>query len=140
MRQIIAGSNDTLRRIPGPWLRAAMEAQPESLARARYHTVARLSGVAALEGKALESQRFHHTMGLYRRQELTSAAARTLDAIRSSIPGDTTRARFDRIFRPRGNWIVDLHDAALAWAQTRSPGMTMEQCGTRLDRGAMAGA
>ena len=124
LRQIVTGSNDTLRRIPGPWFRAAMEAQPESLARARYHTVARLSGVAALEGKALESERFQHTMGLYRREELTSAAARTLEAIRSSIPGDTTRARFDRIFRWRRNWVVDLHDAALAWAQTRSPGMT----------------
>ena len=124
LRQIVTGSNDTLRRIPGPWFRAAMEARPESLARARYHTVAGLSGVAALEGKALESERFQHTMGLYRREELTSAAARTLEAIRSSIPGDTTRARFDRIFRWRGNWVVDLHDAALAWAQTRSPGMT----------------
>ncbi|HZA98027.1 MAG TPA: hypothetical protein VE399_04565 [Gemmatimonadales bacterium] len=124
LRQIVTGSNDTLRRIPGPWFRAAMEARPESLARARYHTVAGLSGVAALEGKALESERFQHTMGLYRREELTSAAARTLEAIRSSIPGDTTRARFDRIFRWRGNWVADLHDAALAWAQTRSPGMT----------------
>ena len=124
LRQIVTGSNDTLRRIPGPWFRAAMEAQPESLARARYHTVAELSGVAALEGKALASERFQHTMGLYRREELTSAAARTLEAIRSSIPGDTARARFDRIFRWRGNWVVDLHDAALAWAQTRSPGMT----------------
>ena len=124
LRQIVTGSHDTLRRIPGPWFRAAMEAQPESLARARYHTVAGLSGVAALEGKALESERFQHTMGLYRREELTSAAARTLEAIRSSIPGDTTRARFDRIFRRRGNWVVDLHDAALAWAQARSPGMT----------------
>src|SRR5215208_6900437 len=33
LRQIVTGSNDTLRRIPGAWLRAAMEAQPESLAR-----------------------------------------------------------------------------------------------------------
>ena len=124
VRQIVAGSNDTLRHIPGPWFRAAGDAWPKTLARARYHTVARLSGVAPLEGKALESERFHHTMGLYRREELTRAAARTLEAIRSSIPGDTARARFDRIFRWRGNWLVDLHDAALAWAQTRSPGMT----------------
>ena len=34
------------------------------------------------------------------------------------VPGSTG------YFAPRGNWIVDLHDAALAWAQTRSPGMT----------------
>jgi hypothetical protein len=61
VRQIVTGSNDALRRIPGPWLRVAMEAQPESLGRARYHTVAGLSGVAALSGKALESQRSQHT-------------------------------------------------------------------------------
>jgi len=124
LRQIVTGSNDTLRRIPGSWLRAAMEAQPDSLARARYRSVAELSGVSALEGKALESERSQHTMGLYRREELTGAAAQTLEAIRRTIPGDTTRARFDWIFRSRGNWIVDLHDAALAWAQARSPGMT----------------
>ena len=124
LRQIVTGSNDTLRRIPGPWFQAATEAHPESLTRARYHAVAGLSGIAALERKALESERFQHTMGLYRRRELTIAAARTLEAIRSSIPGDTTRAHFDRIFRSRGNWIIDLHDAALEWAQFRSPGMT----------------
>ncbi|HET6779083.1 MAG TPA: hypothetical protein VFH26_09360, partial [Gemmatimonadales bacterium] len=124
LRQIVTGSNDTLRRIPGPWFQAAIEAYPESLTRARYHAIAGLSGVAALDRKALESERFQHTMGLYRREELRSAAARTLEAIRSSITSDTTRARFDRIFRSRGNWIVDLHDAALEWAQFRSPGLT----------------
>lgn len=124
LRQIVTGSNDTLRRIPGPWFRAAMVAQPEELARARYHSTARLSGVAPLEGKTLESERFQHTMGLFRRAELASASARTLEAIRRSIPGDTARARFDRVFRSGGNWVVDLHDAALRSAGTRSPGMT----------------
>ena len=124
LRQIVTGSNDTLRRIPGPWFQAAMDAHPEALIRARYHAVAGLSGVAALAPKALESERFQHTMGLYRRNELTSAAARTLEAIRTSIPSDTTRARFDRLFRSRGHWVVDLHDAALEWAQSRAPGMT----------------
>ncbi len=132
LRQIVTGTNDTLRRIPGPWLGAAMHAHPDSLALTRYRRAALLSGVAPLEPKALESERFQHTMGLYRREELTEAASRTLAAIRGTIPGETTRARFDRIFRPRGKWIVDLHDAALAWAQTRAPGITWNAAGPAL--------
>jgi hypothetical protein len=121
LHEIVTGSNDTLSRIPGPWLHAALAARPESSAVAGYHKWAMLSGVAPIEGKALASERFHHVMGLYRREELTHAARRTLSAIRATIPGDTTRARFDHLFRPGGEWIVDLHDAALAWARNRAP-------------------
>ena len=123
LREIVTGSNDTVSRIPGPWLQAALAIRPESVAVAGYHKWAGLSGVAPIEGKALASERFHHVMGLYRREELTHAVRRTLEAIRSTIPGDTTLAQFDRLFRPRGEWIVDLHDAALAWAQGRAPGV-----------------
>lgn len=121
MREIVAGGNDTMIRIPGPWLQAALALRPESLAVAGYQKWASLSGVATIEDKALASERFPHVMGLHRRDELTRAARRTLEAIRSTIPGDTTRARFDRLFRPRGEWVVDLHDAALAWARSRVP-------------------
>jgi hypothetical protein len=65
-------------------------------------------------------------MGLYRREELVAASQRTLDGIRKAIPSETTQARFDRIFRPQGRWIVDLHDAAFAWARMRSPGLSWE--------------
>jgi hypothetical protein len=121
MREIVTGSNDTLSRIPGSWFQAALAARPESLAVAGYHRWAVLSGMTPMEGKALAAERFHHVMGLYRREELTDAVRRTLTAIRSTIPGDTARRRFDHLFRPRGEWIVDLHDAALAWARTRAP-------------------
>ena len=124
LREIVTGSADTVSRIPGLWLRAAMVARPESLAMARYRKWAGLSGVAPIEAKALGSERSHYVMGLYRRDELTHAARKTLLAIRSTIPGDTTRARFDHLFRPRGEWIVDLHDAALAWARSRTPEVT----------------
>ena len=125
LREIITGSNDTLSRIPGPWLQAATAAQPESLTLARYHKVARLSGVAPLEGNALRSERSQHMMGLYRRTELIQASHQTLSSIRAAIPGDTARQRFDRLFRPRGEWVVDLHDAALHWARTRAPGLQL---------------
>jgi hypothetical protein len=119
LREIIAGRNDSLFRIPGPWMRAATIAPPESLAILAYAAAASRSGVRPLEGSTLASQRSQHVMGLYRRAELVGAARRTLESIRAAIPSDTTRARFDRIFRSRGAFVVDLHDAALAWAQSR---------------------
>lgn len=135
LREIVSGSNDTVSRIPGRWLQAAMATQPESLDLAGYHRVAALSGVTPLDRKALGSDRLHHVMGLYRREELTEAARRTLTAIRATIPGDSTRERFDRLFRPRGEWVVDLHEAALAWARNRAPGVTWGSA-----RGALAAA
>ena len=132
LRQIVTGSNDTLSRIPGPWLQAALAAQPESLALARYHKGARLSGVAPLGPDALGSERFQHMMGLYRRTELTQAARQTLTAIRANIPGDTARVRFDRLFRPQGEWVVDIHEAALAWARGRAPAIQWSSAGPAL--------
>jgi len=121
LREIVAGGNDTLTRIPGRWLHAALAAPPESRATQTYHDAATRSGVTPLTGKALASERSNHVMGLYHRQELTGAAQRTLAAIRATLPEDSTRARFDHLFRPRGEWVVDLHDAALAWAQSQAP-------------------
>jgi hypothetical protein len=65
-------------------------------------------------------------MGLYSRQEMLAASHRTLEAIRDGIPSDSTRTHFDRIFRPGRAWIVDVHDAALAWARTRMPGISWD--------------
>ena len=124
VREIITGSNDTLSRIPGTWLRAAMAEEPDSVTLAGYQEVASLSGVAPLDRKALGSDRLQHVTGLYRRQELIEASRRTLAAIRGSIIDDTTRARFDHLFHPGDQWIVDLHDAALAWGRSRDPELT----------------
>ncbi len=125
LREIITGSNDTLSRIPGPWLQATGAAQPESLTLARYHKMARLSGVAPLEDNALRSDRSQHMMGLYRRTELIQASRQTLSSIRATIPGDTARLKFDRLFRPKGEWVVDLHDAALHWARNRAASLQL---------------
>jgi hypothetical protein len=124
LREIIAGRNDSLFRIPGSWMRAATLAAPESLAMSAYISAAARSGVTPLEGSTLATQRSQHVMGLFRRAELVAAARHTLESIRSTIPSDSTRARFDRIFLSRGSWITDLHDAALAWAQSRKATIT----------------
>jgi hypothetical protein len=134
LREIVAGRNDTLTRIPGPWVHAALAVPAESQATA-YHAAAARSGVTPLPSKALAAERSHHVMGLYRRQELNGAARQTLAAIRATIPGDSARVRFDHLFRPRGEWVVDLHDAALAWARGRAP-----QIGWETVRKALAAA
>ncbi|HWN18458.1 MAG TPA: hypothetical protein VNO19_06030 [Gemmatimonadales bacterium] len=123
LREIVAGRNDTLTRIPGRWVHAALAAAPDSWATAAYHEAATRSGITPLTGSALASERSYHVMGLYRRRELTAAAQQTLAAIRATLPADSTRVRFDHLFRPRGEWIVDVHDAALAWARSRAPGI-----------------
>lgn len=123
LREIVAGYNDTLTRIPGRWLKAALAAVPESLAMQTYRDAATRSGLVPLPIGLLNSERSRQVMGLYRRSELSAAARSTLAAVREALPSDSTRARFDRLFRPRGEWIVDLHDAALHWARGRLPGV-----------------
>jgi hypothetical protein len=123
LREIVAGYNDTLTRIPGRWLKAALAAMPDSLAMQAYRDAATRSGLAPLPTGLLNSERSRQVMGLYRRSELSAAARSTLAAVREALPSDSTRARFDRLFHPRGEWIVDLHDAALSWARSRVPGI-----------------
>ncbi|HEY8197979.1 MAG TPA: hypothetical protein VIG04_13435 [Gemmatimonadales bacterium] len=123
LREIVAGRNDTLTRIPGRWVHASLAAAPDFQATAAYHEAATRSGIIPLVGKALASERSYHVMGLYRRRELTAAVQQTLAAIRATLPADSTRVLFDHLFRPRGVWVVDLHDAALAWARGRAPGV-----------------
>jgi hypothetical protein len=134
LREIIVGRNDSLFRIPGPWMRAAASARPDSLALSAYVASAARSGIQPLEGKTLSSQRSQHVMGLYRRAELMGAISRTLESIRAAIPSDTTRARFDRIFRSRGSWIIDLHDAALSWARSQDGAVSWESAQRALEQ------
>jgi hypothetical protein len=126
LREILSGRNDSLFHIPGAWVGAATAARPDSLALLSYVSAASRSGLVPLDGETLPSQRYQHVMGLYRRSELRDATVRTLESIRAAIPADSIRARFDSLFHPRGEWIIDLHDAALVWAKVRSPGITWD--------------
>ncbi|HEX6434455.1 MAG TPA: hypothetical protein VFZ87_09430, partial [Gemmatimonadales bacterium] len=123
MRQLVLRRNDALMQIPGPWLRAAAALVPDSQTIRTYRTAAARSGVEPLQEAALKTNRSQHVMGLYHRAELVEVSRRTLESVRATIPSDSVRARFDAVFRPRGEWIVDLHDAALAAARRRIPGL-----------------
>src|SRR5437867_4971921 len=50
LRQILIGRNDSLVRIPGPWLRAATAGLPESLTAIAYVAAATRSGLLPLQG------------------------------------------------------------------------------------------
>jgi len=121
LHEIVIERNDSLLRIPGPWLRAAARTFPDSLVTRSYVVAASRIPLTPLGQAALESERSQHVMGLYHRAELLEASRRTLEAIREAIPSDSTRARFDAIFRSHGQWVVDLHEAALAWVRSRNP-------------------
>jgi hypothetical protein len=123
---MVVGRNDSLERLPGLWIGAAAAALPDSLTARAYSEAALRSGVTPLLGNALSAHRSQHVMGLYRRSETMSALRRTLESIRQGIPSETTRAHFDRIFRPHGEWVVDIHDAALAWTRTRIPELSWD--------------
>ena len=73
----------------------------------------------------LAAERSQHVMGLYRRAEMVAALERTLESIRTTIPLDRVRVRFDRIFRPAecGSWISTTpRSPGPAAVRQRSPG------------------
>ncbi len=119
LREIVAGRGTNVLRIPGPWYRAS---QSDRNAVARYARLSARAGLTPLSGTALPADGPLRVLGLAHRAEVVAAARRTLISIRASCD-DSTRIRLDRIFRVRGAWIVDLHDAALARARVRAPSL-----------------
>jgi hypothetical protein len=122
LHQIISGRRDTLSHLPGMWLAAARQHTFDF--RERYETLARGAGIRTLGEDALARTGPQRALGIADRDEMVAASQATLEKIREQIPSPAIRAAFDRIFRPRGQWLVDVHDAALAFAQTTSPRTT----------------
>jgi len=130
LRQIISGRRDTLARLPGMWV-AAARGSPRDLA-ARYHELAGAAGIEPLAGSALEHAGPARALGLTRRDETVKASQALLETIRAQIPAAATRAAFDRIFRPAGSWLVDIHDAVLVFARAASPGVGFDDAASAL--------
>ncbi|HEX6645305.1 MAG TPA: hypothetical protein VF037_11545 [Gemmatimonadales bacterium] len=121
LRQVVAGRRAGMLVVPGPWLAAARERDWGT--DSTYAAIARLSGLARLAGDSLEQLSAARVMGMARRAEMRAAVERTLAAMRSQIADAAVRARFDRVFRPRGTWLVDVHDAALLLARAAFPAL-----------------
>lgn len=115
---VVAGRRDSVVRLPGAWLAAADELGPTTFTTA-YGRGAAAAGLTALAGDTLVAASALRAMGVLRRPELVASAIRTLEAIRAGLTDPRVRARFDQLFRPRGEWQVDLHDVALARARVR---------------------
>ncbi|MGH7657820.1 MAG: hypothetical protein ACREL6_06255 [Gemmatimonadales bacterium] len=122
-RQLRIGSAENEITLPGPWLAAAMESGPDEIYRV-YAAIARSSGMEPLSRASLPRTGLLRAMGVYQRAEMKAAVSRVLAGIREGIRDDTTRARFDLIFRPDGRWQVDVHDVALARVQRKFPGIS----------------
>ncbi len=126
VRAVVTGRRDSLLRLAGPWLAAAAPLATADSLMAGYQDAARAAGLTALRGDSLAAAAPARALGVYQRPELVAAAIRTLESVRSGLGDRTARARFDRLFRPRGVWQVDLHDVALARARAAMPSLLPE--------------
>lgn len=118
LRQIVGGRRGDALVVPGP-LRAAARRRAAADVDSAYHEAARQAGLAPLDGERL-MRGADRALGRAERGATQRAMIPTLEAIRAMLPADTLRRRFDILFRPRREWVVDLHAAALHFARQRS--------------------
>lgn len=113
--QLTIGRNVTEIRLPGAWVEAA---DREAGTAGRASALAVAAGLTPVPPEMIRTYGFLPSLGLFRRDELVPVLAQALGAIRAELP-TAERAQFDAFFRPRGDWIVDLHAAALDRARRR---------------------
>lgn len=120
--QLMLGRDTTDLRLPGAWVEAAnREPGPGG----RADALALAAGLAPIPADSVRDFGFLPSLGLARRDEMVAAMVRTLAGIRADLP-TTEQQRFDALFRPRGEWLVDLHAAALDGARRRFRSLTWE--------------
>lgn len=122
LRQLVLGRADDSSRIPGAWVGAARAAGGDDSA--AYARLATAAGLAPLSGAALTDLSAARARGRVQRDELRAAVGSTLGSIERQIPLPAARAVFNRLFRPRGQWLMDAQDAAQAFAEAAAPGIT----------------
>lgn len=122
--QLLIGRNAAEYRLPGAWARAVDEAPPDFAAIADARS--RKAGLTPIPAESIGTAGLFTLLGLYRRAELTAAAIRALETVRAGLPAGRPQAEFDQLFRPRGRWLVDLHDAALERARLRLKSLELE--------------
>lgn len=120
LRQMVGGVGGDQAVLPGAMVAAASTEAPKAALPATYERVARASGIAALSGAALQADGPARVMGLAQRAEVLAAVQHTLEQLRGTLQADSVRKQFDLVFRPGGNWRLDLHGAALDIARLRS--------------------
>ncbi len=135
LRQIHAGPSLPETVLPAPWVAAAGRAgeSPERLLET-YRALTGRAGLTPLDRQGLGTLGLTRAMGLYRRGELRRVALAALAQIRENLPSDDARGRFDRLFRSRDGWMMDVHDVALSRARFASAGITWDSARPALAR------
>lgn len=127
MRQMVLVGERSVVTIPGGWFAALNEAAvdaDEMLDAYAAHAVR--SGVPKANEPILRTYSYLQSMGLWWRDSTLAAARKTLESVRSGIRDDTTRARFDFLFRPDGRWQLDIHQVAANRVHQKFPHVTWE--------------
>jgi len=114
-KQLVLGKNVAELRLPGAWVAAADSATRPAV---RAEQLARAAGVPTIPPDSVNAVAFYPALGLYQRDQLASALATAMLAVRTGLPA-TSQAAFDALFRPRGAWLLDAHDVALATARRK---------------------
>jgi hypothetical protein len=112
-RQLVIGNNVTELRLPGAWV-AAADSAPRMAVRADQ--LATAAGLPPIAADSVDAVGFYPALGLYQRAELAATLTAAMTAVRAALPA-ASQAPFDALFRPRGVWLLDLHDVALATAR-----------------------
>jgi hypothetical protein len=114
-RQLVLGSNVTELRLPGAWV-AAAEGGPSMAVRAGQ--LAAAAGLPPIPSDSVNAVGFYPAVGVYQRSELVPVLTAAMTAVRAELPA-AAQPQFDAIFRPRGAWLLDAHDVALATARRK---------------------
>lgn len=120
LRQLVGGVGGDQAVLPGAMVAAAAAEMPRAALSATYERLARASDVPVLAGEQLQADGPERVLGFEQRTEMLAAAQRALVQVRSALGSDSARAQFDAVFRPGGNWRLDVHGAALDIARLRS--------------------
>ena len=120
--QLTLGRNLTELTLPGVWVEAA-DREPSVADRA--DALAAAAGLTPIPADSVRDYGFLPSLGLARRDEMVPAMVRALVAIHADLP-PSEQPRFDALFRPRGEWLVDLHAAALDVARRRFRNLSWE--------------
>lgn len=119
VRQLVGGVGGDRAVLPGAFVAAAAGEAPRAALLAAYERIARASGVPVLSGQQLQADGPARVLGLTERADMLAAVQRAMEQLRVALPADSSRAQFDQLFRPGGNWRLDLHGAALDIARQR---------------------
>lgn len=123
LRQIVVSGV----RTSGP-LSASLNAvlRPAGEVDSAYRSRAAAARWTPLSGPAFAADRGPRVLGLLDRANTHAAQRAVLSAIEEGIPDPAVRRRFSALFHPGGAWILDVHDAAIRFAQLSQPTFRLE--------------